>query len=582
MKVLLAAVNAKYIHSCLAVYTLQAYARKWGRPGLAKEVETAEYTINQPEGEILGDIYRRRPDVLCFSCYIWNWETIQNLVREAKKVLPGTRIWLGGPEVSYDAEKVLRLLPQTDGVMRGEGEATFLELLEALDTGEGELPELEKLPGITWRDREEIRKNPDRPVLDMNRLPFIYQEENIESFAHKILYYESSRGCPFSCSYCLSSVEKCLRFRDTELVKQDLAFFLKHKVPQVKFVDRTFNCRHGHALEIWNYLAGHDNGVTNFHFEISADLLTEEELSLLETMRSGLVQLEIGVQSTNSRTIREIRRSMDLEKVRASVERVNAAGNIHQHLDLIAGLPFEDYESFRGSFNQVFAMKPEQLQLGFLKVLKGSYMEERKEDYQLVYQSRPPYEVLYTKWLGYDEVLRLKDIEEMVEVYYNSSQFEMTLPRAIKGFPDAFAFFETLADWYRQKGMMEQSHSRIQRYELLLSFLKEREPERQEEYVQLLTLDFYLRENAKNRPVFAGEDRTEKAWARTFYDQEEETHRYLSGYPEADSRLLRKMTHIETFTYDVLGNMEGKTLRILFDYQNRNPLNHQASIVVIE
>ena len=427
-----------------------------------------------------------------------------------------------------------------------------------------------------------MRKNPDRPVLDMNRLPFIYQEENIESFAHKILYYESSRGCPFSCSYCLSSVEKCLRFRDTELVKQDLAFFLKHKVPQVKFVDRTFNCRHGHALEIWNYLAGHDNGVTNFHFEISADLLTEEELSLLETMRSGLVQLEIGVQSTNSRTIREIRRSMDLEKVRASVERVNAAGNIHQHLDLIAGLPFEDYESFRGSFNQVFAMKPEQLQLGFLKVLKGSYMEERKEDYQLVYQSRPPYEVLYTKWLGYDEVLRLKDIEEILEVYYNSSQFEMTLPRAIKGFPDAFAFFETLADWYRQKGMMDQSHSRIQRYELLLSFLKEREPERQEEYVQLLTLDFYLRENAKNRPAFAGKDRTEKAWARIFYDQEEETHRYLPGYPEADSRLLRKMTHIETFTYDVLGNMEGKTLRILFDYQNRNPLNHQASIVVIE
>ena len=281
------------------------------------------------------------------------------------------------------------------------------------------------IKGISYRKHDgEIEENQWREIMDLSKVPFVY--EDMDEFRNKIIYYETSRGCPFSCSYCLSSVDKCLRFRDLKLVKKELQFFLDNEVPQVKFVDRTFNCKHDHALEIWRYIAENDNGITNFHFEISADLLNEEELALLGTMREGLVQLEIGVQSTNPKTIGEIKRTMRFEKVSDAVKRVNAGRNIHQHLDLIAGLPYEDYESFGKSFNDVYALSPEQLQLGFLKVLKGSYMEEHTEEYGLVYKSLPPYEVLYTKWLSYEDVLKLKRIEEMVEVC-DRGQFSYTL-----------------------------------------------------------------------------------------------------------------------------------------------------------
>ena len=336
--------------------------------------------------------------------------------------------------------------------------------------------------------------------MDLSKVPFVYHD--MKDFQNKIVYYETSRGCPFSCSYCLSSVDKCLRFRDLELVKKELQFFLDEKVPQVKFVDRTFNCKHGHAMEIWRYLIEHDNGITNFHFEVSADLLNEEELSLISQMRPGLIQLEIGVQSTNARTIREIRRTMKFEEVARIVRQINAYGNVHQHLDLIAGLPYEDYESFRKSFNDVYALAPEQLQLGFLKVLKGSYMEEQKEQYGLVYKSRPPYEVLYTKWLPYSDVLRLKRVEEMVEVYYNSRQFSYTLGALEKAFPDSFSMYEQLGAYYDEEGQTFLSHARVTRYEILYAFAKKIDPEREELYRELLIFDFYLRENAKSRPAF--------------------------------------------------------------------------------
>ena len=261
--------------------------------------------------------------------------------------------------------------------------------------------------------------------MDLSSIPFIYKD--LSEFKNRIIYYESSRGCPFSCSYCLSSIDKKLRFRDTETVKKELQFFIDNKVPQVKFVDRTFNCKHDHAMAIWKYINEHDNGVTNFHFEISADLLREEELQEMSTMRPGLIQLEIGVQSTNPDTIKAIHRTMDFEKLKGIVDRIHSFGNIHQHLDLIAGLPYEDYDSFRHSFNDVYALKPQQLQLGFLKVLKGSHMMEMCREYGIVYKTQEPYEVLSTKWLDYDHVLKLKTVENMVEVYYNSGQFQNTL-----------------------------------------------------------------------------------------------------------------------------------------------------------
>ena len=582
MKILLTAINAKYIHSNLAVYSLKAYAEEHLKKALKEEMEItlAEYTINQQVDAILQEIYKKQPDILCFSCYIWNLDYVEELVREVHKVLPKTIIWAGGPEVSYDGKDVLARLPEICGVMKGEGEETFCELLEYY--GDREEKSLADIEGIVYRDEKTgvIVENEWRNVMDLSKVPFVYH--NMEGFEHKIIYYESSRGCPFSCSYCLSSVDKCLRFRDIELVKQELQFFIDHKVPQVKFVDRTFNCKHDHAMAVWTYILEHDNGITNFHFEVSADLLKEEELELMSRMRPGLIQLEIGVQSTNPVTIREIRRTMKFDEVAKIVKRINGYQNIHQHLDLIAGLPYEDYESFRKSFNDVYALQPEQLQLGFLKVLKGSYMEEQKAAYGLLYKSRPPYEVLCTNWLPYEDVLRLKGIEEMVEVYYNSRQFCYTLPYLEKQFEDAFTMYEELSRYYVAHELHLLNHSRTTRYEILLDFAKEKDQEHTEQYRQLLIFDFYLRENAKNRPAFAGEEWADKMFEKEFYDREAEEHRYLKGYDSYDKRKLRKMTHLEKFSWDVMGNMQEKENVILFDYQNRSPLNYQALAIKIK
>lgn len=571
MKIILTAINAKYIHSNLAIYSLKAYAKKY-----AEHISLAEYTINQQLDEILMDIYKQKPDVLCFSCYIWNISYVETLIREIHKILPNLPIWLGGPEVSYDSEEVLRRFPEVTGVVKGEGEETFLEL--ATYYVERKKQEyLQEIKGISYRTQDgEIVENAWREIMDLSKVPFVY--EDMTEFRNKIIYYETSRGCPFSCSYCLSSVDKCLRFRDLELVKKELQFFLDNEVPQVKFVDRTFNCKHDHALSIWKYLAEHDNGITNFHFEISADLLNEEELEFLGKMREGLVQLEIGVQSTNPKTIGEIKRTMRFDKVADAVKKVNMGRNIHQHLDLIAGLPYEDYESFGKSFNDVYALAPEQLQLGFLKVLKGSYMEEHTKEYGLVYKSLPPYEVLYTKWLSYEDVLKLKRIEEMVEIYYNSGQFSYTLEHLVGEFATPFTFFEVLGEYYEDHAFHMVSHSRITRYEILLGFIEKYVSERVELYREWLVFDLYLRENIKSRPVFAGENTVDKEWLSEFYEKESKEHTYLQGYEKYDKRQLRKMTHIEKFTYDVLGNGTKKDTVILFDYQNRSKLNYQATI----
>lgn len=569
MKTILAAVNAKYIHSNLAVYSLRAYAKYY-----LSETKIAEYTINQQIDEILMDLYREQPELLCFSCYIWNLDYVEELVREIKKILPETIIWLGGPEVSYDAKEVLLRLPEVAGVMKGEGEETFAALL---DFYHGKIERLDEIAGITFRkENGEIQENVWREVMELSLVPFVY--EDLSLFEHKIIYYETSRGCPFQCSYCLSSVDKCLRFRDLDLVKRELQYFLDQKVPQVKFVDRTFNCRHGHAKEIWKYLLEHDNGITNFHFEVSADLLDEEELELISRMRPGLIQLEIGVQSTNPDTIREIKRTMNFERLSEVVKKIKAMGNTHQHLDLIAGLPYEGYESFGRSFDDVYSLTPDQLQLGFLKVLKGSYMQEHAEEYGLLYKGKPPYEVLGTSWLSYGEIAQLKKIEEMVEVYYNSGQFANTLRFLVKEFASPFRMYEKLSSYYEEKGLFARNHTRTARYEILLDFIEENIKGKTEFYRELLVYDLYLRENIKSRPEFSGEPLADKEFLKAFYDREEKDPVYLKSYEKTESRKLRKMTHIEVFEFQVDQDMEpGKTV-LLFDYQNRNPLNYEAAI----
>lgn len=604
MKILLTAINAKYIHSNLAVYNLRAYAAHYAK-GMddSDTVEIGEYTINNQMEDILERIYKAKPDVLMFSCYIWNIAYVEELSEEFHKLCPEVPIWVGGPEVSYETESFLRQHPQITGVMIGEGEKTFCELAEYYAgeiRSDKEVKETQKIKqsaklreiaGIAYRNEEEIIFTAPREMLDLSDIPFCYDKAG--DFKNRIIYYESSRGCPFSCSYCLSSVEKQLRFRDTELVKKELQFFIDREVPQVKFVDRTFNCNHVHAMEIWSYIKEHDNGITNFHFEISADLLREEELAMIGTMRPGLIQLEIGVQSTNGATIKEIHRTMQLERLKEVVKEVQKHENIHEHLDLIAGLPFEDYDTFARSFDEIYELRPNQLQLGFLKVLKGSYMYEHAKEYEIAYHSRPPYEVLKTKWLPYEDVLKIRQVEEMLEVYYNSGQFEVTMKVLGVLFQSAFFMFQELGKFYERKGYFGMSHARIRRSEILLEFIEEiaggniteddqrnftdicknlDHPEILDIIKESLIFDLYYRENCKSRPAWAKDLSAWKQVTRAYCKNGKQSHVECFSYrfPDKGERVLKELPeHAE------------KPLYALFDYTDRDPLDHQAKVTWI-
>ena len=582
MKILLAAINAKYIHSNLAVYSLKAYAKEY-----AEHITIGEYTINNRTDYILEQIYKEKPDVLCFSCYIWNIGYVEELIKEFHKLCPEVPIWLGGPEVSFEVEVFLESHPEVTGIMMGEGEKTFSALCNHYVTGSIALQEL---AGVAYRDMEggTLHVASQQEPMNMSDIPFCYDE--IEDFKNRIIYYESSRGCPFNCSYCLSSVDKKLRFRDLELVKKELAFFIEKKVPQIKFVDRTFNCHHQHAMEIWQFVKEHDNGITNFHFEISADLLNEEELALISTMRPGLIQLEIGVQSTNEATITEIHRTMKLERLKEIVKRIQAAGNIHEHLDLIAGLPYEDYATFAKSFDEIYALKPNQLQLGFLKVLKGSYMYEHAEEYELVYHSEAPYEVLKTRWLSFDDVLKIKQVEEMLEIYYNSGQFEVTMKLMETLFESPFYMFQQFGEFYEKKGYFGMSHSRIRRCEILLEFVEACfagklhgeenafacEVGEAEAICAMikesLTFDLYYRENCKSRPY----------WAPAISEFKHVTKQYCKN---------GSLSHVEPFHYhfpdksqrtlEKLPEYQEECIYVLFDYEHRDPLDHHANVSIV-
>lgn len=566
MKLLLCAVNAKYIHSNLAVYSLKAYSEAVGADK-DWEIKLKEYTINHYQDDILQDIYQEKADVVVFSCYIWNMNIIYDICGDFKLASPNTEIWLGGPEVSYDSEKVLKEHPEISLVMNGEGEKTFAELL----SGSAKT----QIAGITYRDKDTICQNPPAPLMSMDEIPFVYQD--MKDFEHKIVYYETSRGCPFSCSYCLSSIDKTVRFRSLDKVFEELHFFMEHKVPQVKFVDRTFNCNRAHSRAIWKYLLEQDNGFTNFHFEVSADLIEDEDLRIMEKMRPGLIQLEIGVQSTFAPTIHEIHRTMDLDKLKNKVSRIKSMRNIHQHLDLIAGLPYEDLETFRRSFNDVYSMEPDQLQLGFLKVLKGSYMAENAAAYDLIYRHKPVYEVISTKWLSYDDVLLLKKVEEMVEVYYNSSQFRFTLEYLLHFAHTPFDFYKELGEYYVAKGLHDRKHNRPARYEILLDFAKEMGYGDAEIVREILTYDLYLRENMKSRPAWA---KNLNVWNKKyleFFRQEEGARRYIEDEPY-DSRKAARQYHLEYWDFDVeetalAGVKSGESGHVLFDYNHRNPLS---------
>lgn len=652
MRFLLCGINAKYIHSNLAIFSLKAYADRKKIPGA--EIILKEYTINNYVEDILQDLYEEKADVVIFSCYIWNISFVRELAAELKKVSPDVKIWAGGPEVSYAANKFLMENPAFDLIMQGEGEEVFSELIRltveekcrikdvykqseskkvlsgivekrysierkqavkeekdiedkhfagednVYPTNYIDMSKLQKLQGIAVRDfsgeaalgnaesnignKTKIINTGFATLMDMDTIPFVYEDFHL--FEHKILYYETSRGCPFCCSYCLSSVDKTVRFRSLPIVKKELDAFLEAKVPQVKFVDRTFNCNRQRAIDIWSYLVEHDNGITNFHFEISSDLLGEEELELFAKMRPGLIQLEIGVQSTNGETVDAIHRHMDLDKLFHYVDRVHELGNIHQHLDLIAGLPYENYERFGCSFDDLYAHEPDQLRLGFLKVLKGTMMEEEVKKYSILYRNQPPYEVLGTKWLSYDEIILLKGVEELVELYYNSGQYTLTLKYAVPFFESPFRFYEMFSAWYRGKGYHKLNHNRLEKYNILREFLREHIDENEWDTLdEIMLYDMYLRENVKGRPAWAKDTaQYKKEWKALYREQGEKL------FPEDvqagiyDSKRAANQSHIEVFEINIKkfeqsGQVEKKQVFCLFDYSRRNPLNRAARTV---
>ena len=652
MRFLLCGINAKYIHSNLAIFSLKAYADRKKIPGA--EIILKEYTINNYVEDILQDLYEEKADVVIFSCYIWNISFVRELAAELKKVSPDVKIWAGGPEVSYAANKFLMENPTFDLIMQGEGEEVFSELIRltveekcrikdvykqseskkvlsgivekrysierkqavkeekdiedkhfagednVYPTNYIDMSKLQKLQGIAVWDfsveaalgnaesnignKTKIINTGFATLMNMDTIPFVYEDFHL--FEHKILYYETSRGCPFCCSYCLSSVDKTVRFRSLPIVKKELDAFLEAKVPQVKFVDRTFNCNRQRAIDIWSYLVEHDNGITNFHFEISSDLLGEEELELFAKMRPGLIQLEIGVQSTNGETVDAIHRHMDLDKLFHYVDRVHELGNIHQHLDLIAGLPYENYERFGCSFDDLYAHEPDQLQLGFLKVLKGTMMEEEVKKYSILYRNQPPYEVLGTKWLSYDEIILLKGVEELVELYYNSGQYTLTLKYAVPFFESPFRFYEMFSAWYRGKGYHKLNHNRLEKYNILREFLREHIDEHEWDTLdEIMLYDMYLRENVKGRPAWAKDTaQYKKEWKALYREQGEKL------FPEDvqagiyDSKRAANQSHIEVFEINIKkfeqsGQVEKKQVFCLFDYSRRNPLNRAARTV---
>jgi len=574
MKVLLAALNAKYIHSSLALRSLKAYADPDGEYTVIKE-----YTINNRIEQTVKDIYKEKPDIIGFSCYIWNIEMIKVIGARIKKVLPKAVMVFGGPEVSYDAEEFLENSPYADIIMKGEGERTYKELLSMWKEGREDYSEIE---GIAYRENGIIKDNFNAQPLKLDDIPFVYSD--VSELKNKIIYYETQRGCPYNCQYCLSSIEKGVRFLSHERVKHDLQFFLDNKVKQVKFVDRTFNCNHEHSLKIWKYIMEHDNNVTNFHMEITADILKDEAIEMLKGAREGLFQFEIGVQSTNEKTINAIKRNAAFGGIAEVVRKVSEAGNIHQHLDLIVGLPYEDYETFAKSFNDVYALEPEQLQLGFLKLLRGSGLRFDADKYGIVYADEAPYEVLYTNELSFDEILRLKDIEEMVETFLNSGKALAAIKYAVKTAGNPFRFFEALTDWWSKNGYFDISLSKMELYDKLFEFFKYYTPVEKELNVlkELLRYEIYLGDNMKTIPKSLEREASEeeKQFERDFYINEDNVEKYIPQLKGYTPKQLLRMCRIEFFDINIETKKKGVSA-VLFDYYDRNIISNKSKAYVV-
>lgn len=557
MKFLLIGINSKYIHINPAVYSLRAYA------GFPQDTVVVEHTVNEEPAVILEDIVDQNPDVIAFSCYIWNRRMLSELIPQLAIVLPDADIWLGGPEATYNASEMMDIYPGICGIMIGEGEQTFYELRTGYLNG---IRDFRDIAGLCVRCEDQVLYTGERASVNLDTIPFPY--DNTRIFDNRIIYYETSRGCPFGCAYCLSSLDTNLRAKSIEKVYAELSLFLSHRVKQVKFVDRTFNCLHNHCEKILEYILAHDNGFTNFHFEVSADLLNEHEIELLSQMRRGCIRLEIGVQSTNSETLKSVHRFSDQKKIFENIMKLQKPGNLNIHLDLIAGLPFENIVSFRKSFNEIIALCPDELQLGFLKILSRTGMWEKRKEYGIEYNPEPPYEVLKTKWLSYSDIRQLKHVENVVDIYYNSHQYDRTVGKMLyESGNDAYSVFSRLAGFYGAKGFNNKKPQREALFDILFEYIAAAEPENMEMYRELLTFDCYARENCKSRPSFCNDSTPYKNEIREMTRRREE--------------------HIEPFKYSVwedpwkIGMLPDGVTFIRFVYDKRDAFTNNAFYEII-
>lgn len=573
MKILLSTLNSKYIHTSLSLQYLYSYCKED-----FDHMVIQEYTINHHVDYVLGEIYKGQFDIVCFSCYIWNISNTLELVRNLKKVNPKQVIVLGGPEVSFDPVDLMEKESSIDYIVFGEGEETFKELLDSLIHGK---KALEEVKGIVYRKGQNVSKNGERELIrNLGCIPSPYLEglqKHEQEYENKIIYYESSRGCPHNCRYCLSSTIKGVRFFPLERVKKDIDFFLEKRVKQVKFVDRTFNAKKQHSLTIMQHIAEKDNGYTNFHFEITADLLDNEILDFLSTVREGLFQFEIGVQTTYDKTMESIDRRVDFGILSDVVRKISSFRNIHLHLDLIAGLPYEDFKRFKQSFDDVYRLNPEKLQLGFLKLLKGSGIRQEKDLHGYIFHEEAPYEVLANKYISYDDILKLKMMEEMVENFYNSHGFTNAISYLLARFyKNPSDFYYALADYWGAKGYHHISHGKKALYEILLNFYEEKGFENQEVFKEILKFD-YLTQGKGALPHWFIRVEIDHFQHRIheFLHDEKNIEKYLSQYKGVPAKQILKKVHIENFQYDVLsiidnptsGEIKEKLTTILFQYE---------------
>lgn len=579
LKILLSTLNAKFIHSSLALRYLKSWCKEYlNNEGL--EIHIEEFTINDHPEKILGEIYRNSPDILAFSCYIWNFPKILEIAGNFKKIMPETVIIMGGPEVSFDPEEVMRGSPFIDYIISGEGERSFERLLRNLI---GEQQDICDIPGLTHRIGNEIITNPGFGIVqNLDEIPSPYTGD-LKYFKDRIVYFETSRGCPFNCQYCLSSTLKGVRFFSMSRVKADLLTLIRAGVKQVKFVDRTFNCDRERAVEIWKFLLDNGRGI-NFHFEICADLLDEDMIRFLNGVPVGLFQFEIGVQSTNRRTNEIISRRMDFDRVACAVKRISSYKNIHQHLDLIAGLPEEDYNTFKKSFNNVYELKPERLQLGFLKLLKGSELRKRAGEFGYIFTENPPYEVLCNRVMKYEDILKLKMIEDLVEKYPNTHRFDITLDYIIESyFNTPFDFYESFACYWEENKLYRVSHSNEALYRILYDFCKYRGIRNPDLIKDLLKFDYMLCQCYPKIPGWFNQYPIEDFRDRCFefLGNDRNIESYLPHYKGLSPKEIIKRVNFEIFGYDITGYEKQKRISrgitvVLFDYFDRGKIIKRA------